>query len=195
MPLRDVTPQAGQEIQDPGATQTVVHQVAKTAVECIRGRRPTHLYNIANVDPWVIQRINNLTIMTMTLMVLSRSLLFHPEWIFPDCGPRRAAARRDPYRSNLITAQNLRDLTAALPWYVLAVTNVPQPIAFKITVDGRLGFLIQRDSAVELQDLIAYWESTHRFPVSPGQIRDDPYLALFVVERKNRRSHAGARWK
>ncbi|OWZ16561.1 putative mitochondrial protein, partial [Phytophthora megakarya] len=25
--------------------------------------------------------------------------------------------------------------------------------------------------------------------------RSDPYLALFVVERKNRRSHAGARWK
>ncbi|OWZ10754.1 hypothetical protein PHMEG_00016350 [Phytophthora megakarya] len=54
---------------------------------------------------------------------------------------------------------------------------------------------MERYSAVEFQDLIAYWESTHRFPVSSVLIRSDPYLALFVVERKNRRSHAGARWK
>ncbi|OWY90070.1 hypothetical protein PHMEG_00041972, partial [Phytophthora megakarya] len=44
-------------------------------------------------------------------------------------------------------------------------------------------------------DLFAYWESTHRFAVSPALIRSDPYLALIVAERKNRRSHAGARWK
>ncbi|OWY97380.1 hypothetical protein PHMEG_00032105 [Phytophthora megakarya] len=49
--------------------------------------------------------------------------------------------------------------------------------------------------AVEFQGLIAYWESTHRFTVSPALIHIDPYLALFVVERKNRRFHAGARWK
>ncbi|OWZ00340.1 hypothetical protein PHMEG_00028488 [Phytophthora megakarya] len=30
---------------------------------------------------------------------------------------------------------------------------------------------------------------------SPALVRSDPYLVLFVVERKNRRSHAGARWK
>ncbi|OWY92820.1 hypothetical protein PHMEG_00038019 [Phytophthora megakarya] len=55
--------------------------------------------------------------------------------------------------------------------------------------------MIERYSAVEFQDLIAYWESTHRFPVPSSLIRSDPYLAAFVVERKNRRSHAGARWK
>ncbi|OWZ00396.1 hypothetical protein PHMEG_00028416 [Phytophthora megakarya] len=65
-------------------------------------------------------------------------------------------------------------------------------MSFEITVDGRLGFLIERYSAVELQDLIVYWESTHRFAVSPALIRSDPYLALFVVNRTNRRSHAGA---
>ncbi|OWY97868.1 hypothetical protein PHMEG_00031495, partial [Phytophthora megakarya] len=31
--------------------------------------------------------------------------------------------------------------------------------------------------------------------VPPALIRSDPYLVLFVVEKKNRRSHAGARWK
>ncbi|OWZ02512.1 hypothetical protein PHMEG_00025914, partial [Phytophthora megakarya] len=111
---------------------------------CIPGRQQTRQYNIADVDPWVIQRINTLTI-TMTLEMLSRALPFRPEWIFP--------------------------------------------------IDGRLGFLIERYSAVEFQDLIAFWESKHRFPVSSALIRSDPYLAAFVVERKNRRSHAGARWK
>ncbi|OWZ00996.1 hypothetical protein PHMEG_00027698 [Phytophthora megakarya] len=69
------------------------------------------------------------------------------------------------------------------------------PMSFETTVDSRLGFLIGTYSAVEFQDLIAYWESTHRFPVSPALIHSDPFLSLFVVERKNRWSHAGARWK
>ncbi|OWZ10131.1 hypothetical protein PHMEG_00017067 [Phytophthora megakarya] len=67
---------------------------------------------------------------------------------------------------------------AALTWNVLTGANIPEPMPFEITVDGRLEFLIERYSAVEFQDLIA-----------------DPYLAFFVVERKNHRSHAGARWK
>ncbi|OWZ04188.1 hypothetical protein PHMEG_00023949 [Phytophthora megakarya] len=156
----------------------------------ILGRQQTRQYNIADVDPWVVQRINTLTIMTMTmtLEVLSRALPFRPEFIFPSHVPRMATPRSDQYCSHhLITGQNVRDLMAALPW------NVLTPMSFEITVDGRLGFLIERYSVVELQDLIAYWESTDHFAVSPALIRSDPYLALFVVDRKNRRSHAGAR--
>ncbi|OWY96826.1 hypothetical protein PHMEG_00032808 [Phytophthora megakarya] len=162
---------------------------------CIPGRQQTRQYNIADVDPWVIQRINTLTIMTVTLEVLSRALPFRPEWIFPSHLPRSAVPRTGQYCSNLITGQNVRDLMAALLWNVLTGANIPEPMSFEITVDGRLGFLIERYSAVEFQDLIAYWESTHHFPVPTSQIRSDPYLATFVVERKNRRSHAGARWK
>ncbi|OWY95673.1 hypothetical protein PHMEG_00034259 [Phytophthora megakarya] len=162
---------------------------------CIPGRQQTRQYNIADVDPWVIQRINTLTIMTMTLEVLSRALPFRPEWIFPSHLPRAATPRSGQYCSHLITGQNVRDLMAALPWNVLTGANIPEPMSFEITVDGRLGFLIERYSEVEFQDLIAYWESTHRFPVPSSLIRSDPYLATSVVERKNRRSHAGARWK
>ncbi|OWZ06534.1 hypothetical protein PHMEG_00021198 [Phytophthora megakarya] len=142
---------------------------------CIPGRQQTHQYNIVDVDPCVIQRINTLTIMTMTLEVLSRALPFRPEWIFSSHLPRAAIPRSGQYCSHLITGQN--------------------PMSFEITVDARLGFLIERYPAVEFQDLIAYWESTHRFPVPSSLIRSDPYLATFVVERNNRRSHAGARWK
>ncbi|OWZ02294.1 hypothetical protein PHMEG_00026168 [Phytophthora megakarya] len=133
---------------------------------CIPGRQQTRQYNIADVDPWVIQRINTLTIMTMY-----------------------------QYCSHLITGQNVRDLMAALPCNVLNGANIPEPMSFEITVDGHLGFLIDRYSVVELQDRIAYWETMHRVPISPALIRSDPYLDLFVVERINRRSHAGARWK
>ncbi|OWZ02882.1 hypothetical protein PHMEG_00025481 [Phytophthora megakarya] len=131
----------------------------------------------------------------MTLEVLSRALPFRPEWIFPSHVPLVASPRSEQYCSHLITGQNVRDLMAALPWNVLTGANIPEPMSFEITVDGCLGFLIERYSAVVFQDLIAYWESTHRFPISPALIRSDPFLALFVVERKNRRSHAGARWK
>ncbi|OWZ01377.1 hypothetical protein PHMEG_00027246 [Phytophthora megakarya] len=131
----------------------------------------------------------------MTLEVLSRALPFRPEWIFPSHLPRSAVPRSGQYCSHLITGQNVRDLMAALPWNVLTGANTPEPMSFEITVDGRLGFLIERYSAVEFQDLIAYWESTHRFPVPSSLIRSDLYLVTFVVERKNRRSHAVARWK
>ncbi|OWZ06146.1 hypothetical protein PHMEG_00021642 [Phytophthora megakarya] len=130
--------------------------------------------------------------MTMTLEVLSRALPFRPEWIFPSHLPRSAVPTTGQYCSHLITGQNVRDLMAALPWNVLTGANIPEPTSFEITVGG---FLIERYSAVEFQDLIAYWESTHRFPVPTSLIRSDPYLATFVVERKSRRSHAGARWK
>ncbi|OWY98347.1 hypothetical protein PHMEG_00030908 [Phytophthora megakarya] len=131
----------------------------------------------------------------MTLEVLSRALPFRPEWIFSSHVPRTTTPRPDLYGSHLITGQNVRDLMAALPWNVLTGADIPEPMFFEITVDGRLGFLIERYSPVEFQDLFAYWESTHRFAVSPALIRSDPYLALFVAERKNRRSHTGARWK
>ncbi|OWZ18968.1 hypothetical protein PHMEG_0006856 [Phytophthora megakarya] len=57
-------------------------------------------------------------------------------------------------------------------------------MSFEITADGRLGFLIERYSAVEFQDLIAYRTSTHRFAVPPALIPSDPYLVFFVVEKK-----------
>ncbi|OWY93051.1 LOW QUALITY PROTEIN: hypothetical protein PHMEG_00037691 [Phytophthora megakarya] len=131
--------------------------------------------------------------MTMTLEVFSRALPVRPEWIFPSNLPRSAVPRS--VCSHLFTGQNVRDLMAALPWNVLTGANIPEPMSFEITVDGRLGFLIERYSAVEFQDLVTYWESKHRFPVPSSLIRSDPYLTTFVVERTNRRSHAGARWK
>ncbi|OWZ03490.1 hypothetical protein PHMEG_00024772 [Phytophthora megakarya] len=74
-------------------------------------------------------------------------------------------SRALPFRpDHLITGQNVRDLMAALPWNVNTGANIPEPMSFEITVD-----------------------------VSPALIRSNPYLALFVVNRKNRRSHAGAR--
>ncbi|OWZ09704.1 hypothetical protein PHMEG_00017554 [Phytophthora megakarya] len=137
---------------------------------CIPGRQQTRQYNIADVDTCVDPRIED------------------QHFDDHDYDPGSAI-------SHLITGQNVRDLMAALSWNVLTCANIPKPMSFEITVDGRLGFLIDRYSAVEVQDLIAYWESTHRFPVSPALVLSDPYLALFVVERNNRRSHAGARWK
>ncbi|OWY93057.1 hypothetical protein PHMEG_00037685 [Phytophthora megakarya] len=106
-----------------------------------------------------------------------------------------AFPRTGQYCSHLITGLNVRDLMAALPWNVLTGANIPEPMSIEITVNGRLGFHIERYSAVEFHNLIAYWESTHRFPVPSSLIRSDPYLVTFVVKRKNRRSHAGAWWK
>ncbi|OWZ03450.1 hypothetical protein PHMEG_00024823 [Phytophthora megakarya] len=87
----------------------------------------------------------------MTLEVLSRALPLRPYHT-----PLVATPRSDQYCGHLITGQNVRDLMAALPWNVLTGANIPEPMPFEITADGRLGFLIERYSAVEFQDLIAY---------------------------------------
>ncbi|POM63603.1 Hypothetical protein PHPALM_20969 [Phytophthora palmivora] len=44
-------------------------------------------------------------------------------------------------------------------------------------------------------DLIAYWESTHKFPITAAMIAQSPWLGSFAKQRNNRRSHAGNRWK
>ncbi|OWZ17693.1 hypothetical protein PHMEG_0008324 [Phytophthora megakarya] len=87
--------------------------------------------------------------------------------------PRIGTLGADRYCSHLVTALNFQDFMIALPCTVLTGTNIPEPMSFEITLQG----------------LIAYWASTHCFPISTAIIRNDPYLALFVMERKNHRSH------
>ena len=39
------------------------------------------------------------------------------------------------------------------------------------------------------------WESTHAFPISPAQRQSDRFMQAFWLQRKQRRSRLGARWK
>ncbi|OWY91370.1 hypothetical protein PHMEG_00040075 [Phytophthora megakarya] len=50
-------------------------------------------------------------------------------------------------------------------------------------------------SQLELRDLIVYWESTHKLPITKRMCTDDPRLAALCKARNNRRSHSGDRWR
>ncbi|OWZ18147.1 hypothetical protein PHMEG_0007804 [Phytophthora megakarya] len=115
---------------------------------------------------------------------LPRALPLDPSWIFPGRVPIAVTTTTTDYCGHLITAPNVQALMAAKPAHIVRFRR-----------GWALGLLVERYLAMKIQDLTAYWESTHRFLSPPILVRTDPYLATFCVERKNRRSHAGARWK
>ncbi|OWZ11694.1 hypothetical protein PHMEG_00015250 [Phytophthora megakarya] len=132
---------------------------------------------------------------TITIDLLSRALPFDPSRIFPGRAARAVAPSPADYCGHLITAVNVQALMAARPWEMLGCANTPRANIFRNRHWRTPGLFAERYSAMEIQDLIAYWGCTHRFPIPTALIRTDPYLATFSVERKNRRAHAGARWK
>ncbi|GMF39343.1 unnamed protein product [Phytophthora fragariaefolia] len=58
-----------------------------------------------------------------------------------------------------------------------------------------VGALVQAYRDFETSALMSYWESTHSFPIPDSAVRREPWLGVYHKERKNRRSHAGRRWK
>ncbi|POM77016.1 Hypothetical protein PHPALM_5668 [Phytophthora palmivora] len=88
---------------------------------------------------------------------------------------------------------NVKALQAAEPWRV--IRNTLPPISFEADVGGRLGIFVRQYRDFEASELIAYWESTHKFPITAAMIAQSPWLGSFAKQRNNRRSHAGNRWK
>ncbi|POM71104.1 Hypothetical protein PHPALM_12372 [Phytophthora palmivora] len=88
---------------------------------------------------------------------------------------------------------NVKALQAAEPWQV--IRNTLPPISFEADVGGRLGIFLRQYRDFEASELIAYWESTHKFTITAAIIAQSPWLGSFAKQRNNRISHAGNRWK
>ncbi|OWZ05386.1 hypothetical protein PHMEG_00022533 [Phytophthora megakarya] len=114
---------------------------------------------------------------------------------FPDRAARAVRPTTADYCDHLITAPIVQTPMAAKPCEMIDGANTPEPISFETDVGGRLGLFVERYSAIEMQDLIAYWKFTHRFLVPPILVNTDPYLTTFCVKQEIRRSHARVRWK
>ncbi|POM64549.1 Hypothetical protein PHPALM_19901 [Phytophthora palmivora] len=131
------------------------------------GSGPTGESAAVDIDPWIESRLANQTLIVMTVTFLYRF-----------CG-------------HLITEANIKALQA--PWQV--IRNTLPPISFEDDVGGRLGIFLRQYRDFEASELIAYWESTHKFPITAAMIAQSPWLGSFAKQRNNRRSHAGNRWK
>ncbi|OWY97012.1 hypothetical protein PHMEG_00032562 [Phytophthora megakarya] len=159
---------------------------------CIPGR--SRVFPAADIDPWILDDLCRWSIMTMTVDLFATALPFRPEWIYSHHTPRSRPPSAADYCAHLITADNLEALLNESPWEILGGGNVPDPICFEILVGGRLGVFLDEYSQLELRDLIVYWESTHKLPITKRMCADDPRLTALCKARNNRRSHAGDRW-
>ncbi|POM78103.1 Hypothetical protein PHPALM_4412 [Phytophthora palmivora] len=172
---------------------TFVPQVPFPEDRCIPGRRIARAMAAADIDPWIESRLANQTLITMTVNFLFPILPFRPEWIFPHRPTIYTSPTTPAFCGHLITEANVKALQAAEPWRVIRKT-LP-PISFEADVGGRLGIFIRQYRDFEASELIAYWESTHKFPITAAMITQSPWLGSFAKQRNNRSSHAGNRWK
>ncbi|POM64551.1 Hypothetical protein PHPALM_19902 [Phytophthora palmivora] len=148
----------------------------------IPDRRVARVIAAVDIDPWIESRLANQTLIVMTVTFL------------PDLSPSADDLHlSDSYRfcGHLITEANIKALQA--PWQV--IRNTLPPISFEDDVGGRLGIFLRQYRDFEASELIAYWESTHKFPITAAMIAQSPWLGSFAKQRNNRRSHAGNRWK
>ncbi|POM64992.1 Hypothetical protein PHPALM_19396 [Phytophthora palmivora] len=129
----------------------------------------------------------------MTVNFLFPILPFRPEWIFPHRPTIYTSPTAPAFCGHLVTETNVKALQAAEPWQV--IRNTLPPISFEADVGGRLGIFVRQYRDFEASELIAYWESTHKFPITAAMIAQSPWLGSFAKQRNNRRSHAGNRWK
>ncbi|OWY97269.1 hypothetical protein PHMEG_00032252 [Phytophthora megakarya] len=104
--------------------------------------------------------------MTMTVDLLATALPFRPEWIYPHYTPGSRPPSDADYCAHLITADNIEALLDESPWEILGGGDVPGPIFFEILVGGRLGVFLEEYSQLGILDLIVYWESTHKLPIT-----------------------------
>ncbi|POM67686.1 Hypothetical protein PHPALM_16268 [Phytophthora palmivora] len=172
---------------------TSVPQVPFPEGRCIPGRRIVRVMAAADIDPWIESRLANQTLIAMTVNFLFPILPFRPDWMFPHRPTIYTSPTAPAFCGYLITEANVKALQAAEPWQV--IRNTLPPISFEADVGGRLGVFLRQYRDFEASELIAYWESTHKFPITTSMIAQSPWLGSFAKQRNNRRSHAGNRWK
>ncbi|POM68855.1 Hypothetical protein PHPALM_14929 [Phytophthora palmivora] len=134
-----------------------------------------------------------LTLIAMAMNFLFPILPFRPDWIFPHRPTIYTSPTAPAFCGHLITEANVKALQAAEPWQV--IQNILPPISFEADIGGRLGIFLRQYRDFEASELIAYWESTHKFPITTSMIAQSPWLGSLTKQRNNRRSHAGNRWK
>ncbi|POM72580.1 Hypothetical protein PHPALM_10677 [Phytophthora palmivora] len=147
---------------------TFVPQVPFPEGRCIPGRRIVRVMAAADIDPWIESRLANQTLITMTVNFLFPILPFRPDWIFPHRPTIFTSPTAPAFCGHLITEANVKALQAAEPWRV--IRNTLPPISFEADVGGRLGIFLRQYRDFEASELIAYWESTHKFPITAAMI-------------------------
>jgi hypothetical protein len=152
------------------------------------GYRRPHRFSSRQVNPWPAVLLKHICIRK-----LQANDLFHA-WSHPDFGlfpAKSATPARSSWYPHLITEANVRALYASEPWTKLRTLVVPH----SFDPDGWFKHLYDQYSAFEDEERQTIWESTHSFPIGTDLRANSAYLDKLAADRKQRRSHAGPRWK
>ncbi|RLN37009.1 hypothetical protein BBJ28_00021566, partial [Nothophytophthora sp. Chile5] len=155
---------------------------------CVPGFDRACAFRADKITTWIPSEIGGFSVTGLTVEILSKRRLHRPGFHF---GIRCKAPPRSAYKSSLITGDQVTRLMATEPWSVLDV-RVPA-----LTFDPNLSMGDLAEAYCRLEDTYrqAYWESTHYLPITGAMRQADPTLDAYRGERKQRRSHAGGRWK
>ncbi|EGZ17929.1 hypothetical protein PHYSODRAFT_255731 [Phytophthora sojae] len=138
-----------------------------------------HAHTLVSADyhPWLVDRLNDVAMVSMLIDALFPILPTAPGCLFPYFGPaqgRKPKIQLSDYCWELNTEENVRALLDTHPWEILE--NPGDAISFEVTVGGRLGILIQEYGIFEDTNLMSYWESTHHFPIPDTMAKKYPWL-------------------
>ncbi|POM63606.1 Hypothetical protein PHPALM_20966 [Phytophthora palmivora] len=138
---------------------TFVPQIPFPDSRGIPGRRIARVMVAADIEPWIESRLANQTLIAMPVNFLFLILQFRLDWIFPH-RPRVFTSPTAPaFCGHQITEANVKVVRNSLP-----------PITSEPNVGGRLGIFIRQYRDFETSELIEYWESTHKLPITTAMI-------------------------
>ncbi|KAL4145525.1 hypothetical protein PRNP1_013192 [Phytophthora ramorum] len=154
----------------------------------IPGYRSPVRFAGTDVDPWPLSPVRQLSVRHLTVATLFRQWSRPPSWLFPRRTRTPSAGTWNP---DLITQANILALYKLRPWIVLGRAVPPQ--SFDAT--GWFAEFVQLYAAFEEEFRQAFWESTHKLPITKAMKLANPFLAKFWLGCKQRRSRAGPRWQ
>ncbi|KAG1695475.1 hypothetical protein DVH05_019631 [Phytophthora capsici] len=141
-----------------------------------------------DVDPWPVTPVRQIDVHHLTVDDLFHDWSCPEYWVFP---ARRGAPNRSMWSPGLVTEANVRRLYDAQPWTALRVSVIPRSFDPK----GWFNHFIRQYSAFEEEELQTFWESTHHFTITSQMRQHSSNLDQLCIDRKQRRSRAGPKWK
>jgi hypothetical protein len=146
-------------------------------------------YSEEDVAPWDASALSQVSILDLDVELLFHEFAQPLAWIFPAEGE---PPKPHLWCPELVTEANIVQLLEAEPWTVLDAPITP--VSFDIS--GWFAWIALKYADLEEEhNKQSFWESAHAFPIDSDLRKQNPYMAEFGRQRKQRRSRLGARWK
>ncbi|OWZ04124.1 LOW QUALITY PROTEIN: hypothetical protein PHMEG_00024029 [Phytophthora megakarya] len=157
------------------------------------------LFTAAEIYPWDPIIMGTVPIIAMIQATLTKRMPIPINFMFPyRVPPVRAPQPVVGYCSGLITGANVLALMATEPWRMLRRRR-PTPLTFDHNLhrwaQTPLWRITVGYAALEEDNMITYWESTHYLKITTAMTCADADLFTYHADRRQRRIRAGESWR